>query len=844
MSGVIQLTDSQPLSRCGYHVGAFLLTDDIGSAEMSLVQLYIATEIGREVVSSLGESGTIQFRDLNSKVNAFQRSFVKEIRRLDNVERQIRYFGAQLQRQGIDVSPVYEANSAVVKSSDIDELVQITQGYEERISQMVDSEMTLLEREMQLKQFRHVIRSVGSFFSQARNDPMLVRTLTQQEPEDAPLLTDAASNGDDEEQGLIGGLPIRSTNYVAGVIGRRHVSALSRILWRALRGNLYINQVEIEEPIYDPKTKEKVLKSAFVIYTHGRELIQKVRKICEALDADLYSVDSYLELRSEQLDSVNNQLSDITEVLANTKLMLNTELQLIAHKIAYWNVVVAKEKAIYGALNLFIYDPNRKCLIAEGWIPTDEINNVQGILRTITEQASVEIPSVLNILKTNKSPPTFHRTNKFTQAFQNIVDVYAVATYREINPGLPTVITFPFMFAVMFGDLGHGFILFLAALMLVLFEAKISKMKNRDEIFDMAFSGRYVLLLMGIFSMYTGLMYNDIFSKSMTLFKSGWSWPESWQEGESISGHQVGVYPFGLDSAWHGTENNLLFTNSYKMKLSILMGYTHMTYSYVFSYLNYSYFKSKIDVWGNFVPGLLFMQGIFGYLSLMIVYKWCVDWIGIGVNPPGLLNTLINMFLAPGQIEEPLYSGQAFVQKVLVIIALICVPWLLLVKPLYMREVLKKHQYQQLNGNGIEGHDEVGEEDDDEEEGRHGEEFGDIVIHQVIHTIEFCLNCVSHTASYLRLWALSLAHAQLSQVLWSMTLQGSFGLTGVAGVIMTVILFGMWFGLTVTILVLMEGTSAMLHSLRLHWVESMSKYFQGEGTAYSPFSFKSLNEEL
>jgi len=293
-----------------------------------------------------------------------------------------------------------------------------------------------------------------------------------------------------------------------------------------------------------------------------------------------------------------------------------------------------------------------------------------------------------------------------------------------------------------------------------------------------------------------------------------------------------------------------------------------MTYSLSLSYINARHFKSPIDIWGVFVPGMIFFQSIFGYLVFAIVYKWSVDWYAVDKPAPGLLNMLIYMFLSPNSIDIPLYKGQKFIQITLLLLAVIQVPILLFLKPFYLRwehnrarargyrGIGESSRVSALDGDDDEGHHHDGRistgsdgEDvgmisqgiDDEE---HEEfEFSEVMIHQVIHTIEFCLNCVSHTASYLRLWALSLAHQQLSIVLWNMTLANGLTGSGVSGVIILVVAFYMWLFLTISVLVVMEGTSAMLHSLRLHWVEAMSKHFMGDGVPFEPFSFKQMLED-
>lgn len=56
-------------------------------------------------------------------------------------------------------------------------------------------------------------------------------------------------------------------------------------------------------------------------------------------------------------------------------------------------------------------------------------------------------------------------------------------------------------------------------------------------------------------------------------------------------------YAFGLDSVWHGSRSELPFTNSLKMKMSILMGISQMNLGIILSYFNARYFRSALDVW-------------------------------------------------------------------------------------------------------------------------------------------------------------------------------------------------------------------------------------------------------
>lgn len=150
------------------------------------------------------------------------------------------------------------------------------------------------------------------------------------------------------------------------------------------------------------------------------------------------------------------------------------------------------------------------------------------------------------------------------------------------------------------------------------------------------------------------------------------------------------------------------------------------------------------------------------------------------------------------------------------------------------------HLHGKTDGKVVDPHsNEVLLRNEPKSDGGHGTNFADIFIHQLIETIEFVLGTISNTASYLRLWALSLAHGQLAAVFIENTIMPAFEAHSVSATFFGVwIGYFMWVSFTLGVLMSMDVMECFLHTLRLHWVEFQNKFYKGQGYKFTPFNYE------
>ncbi|KAJ3604713.1 hypothetical protein NHX12_029452 [Muraenolepis orangiensis] len=820
--------------------------------EMCLAQLFLQAGSAYDCIGELGEMGLVEFRDLNPSVNCFQRKFVSEIKRCEEMERILGYLLRELKKADIPL-PERDVNPVAPLPKHVMATMEQLQRLEAELSEVNRNKEKLQRNLRELREYTHMLLLTKNFVQRSsEHEPHPARY------EEFPFLEKEAAM--DYSMQRLGA----KLGFISGLIQRPKIEAFERMLWRVCKGYTILSYSEVDEYLEDPDTGELTKSVVFLISYWGELIGQKVKKICDCYHCHLYPYPSSSEERTDVVEGLGTRIQDLHTVLLRTEDYLRQVLKKASESVCMWFIQVKKMKAIYYILNLCSLDVTNKCLIAEVWCPVGDLGAVRQSLEEGSRKTGATVPSFVNRIPSTDTPPTLIKTNKFTSGFQNIVDAYGVGAYREVNPAPFTVITFPFLFAVMFGDLGHGIIMALFAFWMVMCENNRKLKNTRNEIWNTFFEGRYIILLMGLFSIYTGLIYNDCFSKSLNLFGSGWS-PKAmftahvWTDADlaanrflsldpNITGVFNGPYPFGIDPIWNLASNRLTFLNSYKMKMSVILGIVHMSFGIILSVYNHLHFRKKYNLYLVFLPELLFLWCLFGYLVFMVVYKWLAFSAAESRLAPSILIHFINMFLMQGGATRPLYPGQAGLQVFLLVIALLSVPVLLLGKPLYLywlhtgggRQGLGMYRLSLMRDHDMEEGSSHSDLSTSREHQKEEINFADEFLHQSIHTIEYCLGCVSNTASYLRLWALSLAHAQLSEVLWGMVMRVGLRVDNSLGILFLVPVFGLFAVLTVSILLVMEGLSAFLHALRLHWVEFQNKFYSGTGIKFSPFSFSLL----
>lgn len=237
--------------------------------------------------------------------------------------------------------------------------------------------------------------------------------------------------------------------------------------------------------------------------------------------------------------------------------------------------------------------------------------------------------------------------------FQQIVDTYGTPNYKELNPAVPAIVSFPFLFGVMFGDIMHGAILTVFGLYACIWRFQEGSLLDRS---------RYLLLMMGFFATYCGFIYNDFSSLPVMITESCWALPGK-SEIEAarkstrplVTAHRPDkdcVYPFGLDYTWMRSQEEIQYLNSFKMKTAVLFGVAQMLLGTSMRIANQIYHKQYLDLVFIGITQFVMLTALFGFMDYLIVGKWLTDWDmendDNNKQPPGVILTMITMFLKGG----------------------------------------------------------------------------------------------------------------------------------------------------------------------------------------------------
>jgi vacuolar-type H+-ATPase subunit I/STV1 len=486
-----------------------------------------------------------------------------------------------------------------------------------------------------------------------------------------------------------------------------------------------------------------------------------------------------------------------------------------------WEELIQREHNLEETKTLF--GKTQRTYLLYGWIPT---NKAKKFTKTLSEHPDIHIALDVHEhidepegehypadtgplegaveLEEPGAPPTKQTNSRWVTSFQALTNAFGLPSHTEIDPTWFMALSFPIIFGLMFGDIGHGILLlFFASLGMIAKRRKV----DAGEMVNYFIKGSGLIALIAIFSIFFGVLYGEFLGIDISGFHYTMGATEVYPYqalkyspfGQFMKEILVQLFAFfdfegGLNwfllphspyNAWANmlphSHPTAIWFSAFEMPeihdpriasptwilfvLSIMIGFIHLSIAIGFDAIN----KLRHRDWIHAIFGPIIWLGFLWGLAYMIF--------NFGIN----------------FMSWPLMD----------LILFLIVPVLIM-----------------LIGGIV--------------------AFG--FMDGFMETIEKLIESISNTISYTRILALNMAHAGFAKTFLFiggvaaaeiMTILAQLEVGGIMFLLMLIVMI-----IVGTIFVLlMEGLLSFIHTLRLHWVEAYLKFYAGTGHEYKPLAF-------
>ncbi|KAM0824603.1 hypothetical protein ACQ4PT_070100 [Festuca glaucescens] len=210
----------------------------------------------------------------------FQRTYAAQIKRCGEMTRKMHFFKEQMSKAAILTSSTKFSGAPL----EIDDLEIKLGEFETDLIEVNTNNGKLQRTYNELVEYNVLLQKTGEFFYSAQ------RSAAQQQSEIvADQFGDSSLESPLMEQEMVTD-PLKQVKlgFLSGLVPKQKAMAFERILFRATRGNMLLQQESVDEPVTDPQFGEKVVKNSFVIFYSGERAKSKIVKICDAFGANRY----------------------------------------------------------------------------------------------------------------------------------------------------------------------------------------------------------------------------------------------------------------------------------------------------------------------------------------------------------------------------------------------------------------------------------------------------------------------------------------------------------------------------------------------------------------------------